>query len=209
MSDEWLRRWNRRYAEAAYAYGEQPNEYLRAQMEPLTPGKMLFAAEGEGRNAVYAARLGWEVHAFDISEEGQKKALQLSEKQGVTIDYRVGNLPDLGYQANQFDALALIYAHFPPGIRSAYHRLLDQYVRPGGMVLFEAFGKKHLPYRIENPQVGGPAASEFLFSEADIKTDFPNYEIQELAEQVVELAEGSYHNGIGSVVRFIGRKKPA
>ena len=207
MKDPWLKRWDERYSNTAYAFGEQPNEYLREQLEKLEPGSILFAAEGEGRNAVYAAKLGWTVSAFDISTEGRKKALQLAEKNKVSLDYKVGQLPDLDYTEGQFDAIALIYAHFPASIKSKYHKLLSTYLRKGGTVIFEAFGKKHLPYREKNPKVGGPRDLESLFSIEELLTDFTDYEIIELVEKEVELNEGLYHSGTGSVVRFVGRKK--
>jgi len=46
-----------------------------------------------------------------------------------------------------------------------------------------------------------------LFSIDEIKSDFDNYEIIELVEKEIELNEGLFHNGIGSVIRFVGRKK--
>jgi len=206
MIDPWLQRWNDRYTEKTYAYGEAPNEYLKAQLDILKVGKILLGAEGEGRNAVYAAKLGWEVFAFDISEEGKKKALQLAEKNKVNLSYQVGQLPDLDFQAEQFDVIALIYAHFPPEIKSQYHQLLNNYLKKGGIVIVEAFGKNHLTYREENPKVGGPNHLDFLFSTQELQNDFANYEIIELEEKVIELQEGLYHNGKGSVVRFVGRK---
>lgn len=207
MKDPWLKRWNERYSNTAYAFGEKPNEYFREQLEKLEPGSILFAAEGEGRNAVYAAKLGWTVSAFDISTEGRKKALQLAEKNKVYLNYEVGQLPDLAYTEGQFDAIALIYAHFPASIKSTYHKLLSAYLRKGGTVIFEAFGKKHLPYREKNPKVGGPRDLESLFSMEELLQDFTDYEIIELVEKEVELNEGLYHSGTGSVVRFVGRKK--
>ena len=125
MSDPWLKRWEDRYREEAYAFGTEPNEYLKAQIELINPGKILFAAEGEGRNAVYAAKLGWSASAFDISAEGRKKALKLADENQVDIDYEIGQLPDLSYRPEQFDAIALIYAHFPAEIRAEYHALLN------------------------------------------------------------------------------------
>ncbi|MDC6362693.1 MULTISPECIES: class I SAM-dependent methyltransferase [Flavobacteriaceae] len=207
MKDPWLKRWDARYSNTAYAFGEKPNEYLREQLEKLQPGSILFAAEGEGRNAVYAAKLGWTVSAFDISTEGRKKALQLAEKNKVYLNYEVGQLPDLAYTEGQFDAIVLIYAHFPASIKSTYHKLLSAYLRKGGTVIFEAFGKKHLPYREKTPKVGGPRDLESLFSMEELLQDFTDYEIIELVEKEVELNEGLYHSGTGSVVRFVGRKK--
>jgi hypothetical protein len=57
--------WNARYSAAEYAYGTEPNAFFKAQLDQLTPGRLLLPAEGEGRNAVYAAKKGWEVAAFE------------------------------------------------------------------------------------------------------------------------------------------------
>ncbi len=207
MTDEWLQRWEDRYAKDEYAYGTQPNEYLAEQLTKLDTGTILFPAEGEGRNAVLAAKLGWTVYAFDISKEGKKKALRLAEDNGVTIDYRVGELPELNYSKEQFDAIALIYAHFPPGIKSQYHKLLSGLLRKGGVIIFEAFSKAHLALRLKNEKVGGPTDLASLFSIEELKSDFAHYEAVELYEKEIDLNEGLYHKGKGSVIRFIGLKK--
>jgi 2-polyprenyl-3-methyl-5-hydroxy-6-metoxy-1,4-benzoquinol methylase len=207
MNESWIDRWNDRYSEKGFAYGDQPNNYLKEQLQKLNAGTILFGAEGEGRNAVFAAKLGWKVSAFDISEEGQKKALKLAELNKVTMNYQVGDLPALNYNKEQFDAIALIYAHFPANIKSQYHRMLNTYLRKDGVIIFEAFSKKHLDYNTRNEKVGGPKDIGSLFSIDELKLDFANYEVIELVEKEIELNEGRFHNGQGSVIRFVGRKK--
>ncbi|MEO5675376.1 MAG: class I SAM-dependent methyltransferase [Chitinophagales bacterium] len=207
MKDPWTERWNDRYSREEYAYGELPNSYLKKHLGKSKAGSILFPAEGEGRNAVYAARLGWTVSAFDISIEGKKKALRLAETNKVKIDYQVGELQTLNYSIGQFDLIALIYAHFPANIKSLYHKTLDKYLRKGGVIIFEAFSKKHIEFSARNEKVGGPKDIEMLFSIDEIKSDFINYDFKELAETEIELSEGIYHNGQGSVIRFVGRKK--
>ena len=207
MNEAWTDRWNDRYSKVEFAYGEQPNNFLKEQLEKLKPGAILFPAEGEGRNAVFAAKLGWAVSAFDISEEGKKKALQLAARNQVTIDYEVGEIQTLKYNPEQFDAIALIYAHFPADIKSSYHKTLDKYLRKGGVIIFEAFSKNHLDYISKNEKVGGPTDLAMLFSIDEIRSDFANYNIVELAEKEIELNEGSFHVGKGSVIRFVGQKK--
>lgn len=207
MNDPWTDRWNDRYSKNEFAYGEQPNNYLKKQLEKLDPGTILFPAEGEGRNAVFAAKLGWTVSAFDISAEGKKKALRLAEANQVTIDYQVGELQTLNYTKEQFDAIALIYAHFPADIKSIYHKTLDKFLRKNGLIIFEAFSKKHLDYIAKDEKMGGPRDMAMLFSTDEIRSDFANYEIIELEEKEIELNEGQFHNGTGSIIRFVGRKK--
>lgn len=207
MTDAWTERWNDRYRSEDFAYGIQPNQYLKEQLNKLPAGNILFPAEGEGRNAVFAAKLGWTVSAFDISTEGRKKAFQLAQRNHVTIDYRVGELQTLGFTSDVFNAIALIYAHFPAGIKSQLHKQLDQYLCKGGTVIFEAFSKNHLNYLAQNQNMGGPKDIESLFSVDEIQADFNNYDILELKEMEIFLDEGSYHHGYGSVIRFTGRKK--
>lgn len=207
MNDPWTERWNERYRSEAYAYGETPNLFLAAQLELLTPGSILFPAEGEGRNAVHAAKKGWNVSAFDISDAGRIKAMKLAAAHQVSINYQVGELHTLNYSESQFDALALIYAHFPAAIKSGMHRSLDKLVRKGGVIIFEAFSKNHIAYNSVNEAVGGPKDIDQLFSIDEIKADFTGYDILELEEKEIELNEGLYHIGRGSVIRFVGKKQ--
>ncbi|CAN5189230.1 class I SAM-dependent methyltransferase [soil metagenome] len=219
MESSWIDKWNERYSKEEFAYGEQllrspelnwnlhSNNYLKEQLKKLKAGTILFPAEGEGRNAVFAAKLGWKVFAFDISIEGKNKALRLTETNKVKIDYQVGELQTLEYEDDQFDAIALIYAHFPADIKSTYHKTLSKYLRKNGIIIFEAFSKRHIDYIARNEKVGGPRDIASLFSIDEIKADFNGFEIIELAEQEVELNEGLFHNGKGSVIRFVGRKK--
>lgn len=199
--------WDQRYGEKAYAYGELPNAFFREQLLKLAPGRILLPAEGEGRNAVFAARHGWEVVAFDQSNAGRDKALRLAEKYGVTIEYLVGEFQTLSFGTAHFDAIGLIYAHFSAEAKSEYHRMLHAYLRPGGTVIFEAFSKAHLAYNTQHPAAGGPRNVDMLFSVEELRADFPDYEMQQLQEEIIELKEGLYHNGQSAVVRMVARKQ--
>jgi hypothetical protein len=84
---------------------------------------------------------------------------------------------------------------------------LDKYLKKSGVIIFEVFGKGHIDYIARNVKVGGPKEVAMLFSTDEIKSDFPNYEILELKEEEIELYEGLFHNGRGSVLRYVGRKK--
>ncbi|MBC8033156.1 MAG: class I SAM-dependent methyltransferase [Chitinophagaceae bacterium] len=206
MNEFWIDQWNERYRKNEFAYGEQPNDYFKEQLEKIPVGTILFPAEGEGRNGVFAARLGWIVSAFDISVEGRNKAVRFAEANKVLIEYQVGELQTLHYDAEQFDVIALIYAHFPGNIKSLYHKTLNKYLRKNGLIIFEAFSKRHIDYVNKDEKVGGPKDLAMLYSIEELRSDFYNYEIIELVEKEIELSEGLFHNGKGSVIRFIGRK---
>lgn len=206
MPNSWTDKWDNRYRQPEYAYGTQPNAYFKTQLESLPVGKILLPAEGEGRNAVFAAQLGWEVVAFDLSAEGHKKAMLLAEENRVHFAYHVGDLSVLSFPTESFDALGLIYAHFPAAIKASYHRQLAQTLRVGGHIIFEAFSKRHLEYNTRNEQVGGPKDLDSLFSVEELRADFPNFMFLELQETEVELSEGKYHLGLGSVIRCVAKK---
>ncbi|MEZ4804079.1 MAG: methyltransferase domain-containing protein [Bacteroidia bacterium] len=201
-----LEHWNERYKNEEYAYGVEPNAYLKEQLHSIPPGKILFPAEGEGRNAVYAAELGWDVWAFDQSIEGKHKADKLAMSKNVTIKYQVGEFSELNFEENFFDAIALIYAHFPSNLKSKYNQKLAKYLKVNGVLIFEAFSKTHLEFNLKNPKVGGPKDKEMLYSLDEIKNDFNNFNTTELIETNTNLSEGLYHIGEGSVIRFRGTK---
>lgn len=198
--------WNKRYKSEEYVYGTDPNMFFAERISNLEPGKLLLPAEGEGRNAIYAAKLGWDVFAFDISVEGQRKANKLAKINNVDIEYKVAEITDLDLDIESFDVAALISAHFPPHLRKQYHYETGNLVRPGGLVILEGFSKNNLEIRESNPEIGGPNRIEILFSKEEIKNDFANFRVEQLEEVETELNEGSLHNGDAKVIRYIGQK---
>ena len=199
--------WNERYCNEEYIYGTLPNEYLKEKLKDLKAGKILFPAEGEGRNAVYAAVKGWESEAFDQSEEGKKKALLWARKNNTEIFYTVSNVENIEYSTSSFDALALIYAHFPIDHRRDFHQKLTQLVKPGGYLILEGFSKLQQEYQQRDPQSGGPKDTEMLYDLEELKRDFENFDIKEAVVETIVLNEGNYHKGEASVVRIFAIKK--
>lgn len=59
--------WNNRYETHNSVYGDEPNDFFKSFIDTCRPGSVLLPAEGEGRNAIYAAKKGWQVDAFDFS----------------------------------------------------------------------------------------------------------------------------------------------
>lgn len=198
--------WNSRYSGSDYAYGEESNEYLRQKLSGLKPGRILFPAEGEGRNAVYAATLGWDVTAFDISAEGKKKADALAAKRDVSIDYQIGSMGEVAFPEVSFDALVLVFAHFHESQRKSYHQKLLSFLRPGGYIILEAFSKRHIAFNSVNEQVGGPKDIAMLYDIPELADDFRDCTHLEMYEAETDLREGIYHVGRASVVRYFGMK---
>ncbi|MRI02434.1 methyltransferase domain-containing protein [Kriegella sp. EG-1] len=193
--------WNERYKEEAYAYGVQPNVFVKSELGILSQGTVLFAAEGEGRNAVYALQKGWNVEAFDYSVAAKNKAVKLAKSFNLQLDYKVLDVLDF-HSAKKFDVLVLCYAHFPISIREKAIQHLLTFLKPNGVVIFEAFSKNQL-----GKTSGGPKNMEMLFSIAEIYKEFNGLNFTELEETNIQLKEGNYHQGIASVIRFVGLKK--
>jgi len=193
--------WNERYEKEEYIYGTSPNQFFKEQLDTLPSGSILLPAEGEGRNALYAAKNGWDVTAFDISSIGKEKAIKLALSQNVTIDYQIENV--LNFKSDKkFDIIGLSYAHFPVDIRKKAHLHLLKFLKPQGVVIFEAFAKAQLG----NPS-GGPQSEAMLFSIEEAKSEFPDVDFQILKEESITLYEGNYHKGKAEVIRFVGVKK--
>ena len=199
--------WNERYKVEGSAYGHEPNEFFKQQLTKLKPGKILLPAEGEGRNAVFASKMGWQVFAFDQSEAGKIKAEILARQHEVEINYVVGEFEEIEFNQESFDCIGLIYAHFSTEKKSRYHQTLDRYLKKGGCIILEAFSKKNLELNSLGINSNGPKDLGMLFSADEIKKYFRNYEIIELKEENIDLDEGRYHKGRSTVIRFVGRKK--
>ena len=193
--------WNERYSEKGYVYGVDPNVFLAEQLKNLKPGKIILPCEGEGRNAVYAASLGWEVHAFDSIEVGREKALQLAKKKGVSINYAVDDATTITYAENSVDVVAFIYAHFPATIRKQIHQKAITWLKPGGKLILEAFNPQQLQYNS-----GGPKDLSMLYTEDMMKEDFASLNIDLIQNLTTELNEGKYHKGKASIIRVVGTK---
>lgn len=78
--------WNARYNSPSYAYGTEPNDFLDEVADQILKGRALCLAEGEGRNAVFLAGLGYSVTAVDGARVGINKAEALAQARGVAID---------------------------------------------------------------------------------------------------------------------------
>lgn len=199
--------WNKRYGSEEYIYGKKPNVYFASKLKKMDPGSILLAAEGEGRNAVFAAKNGWNATAFDLSESGRKKAGELAKQNNVAIDYHISEAGNFEFQKDYFDALALIYAHFHSDVRREYHRKLSLYLKKDGMLILEAFSKSHIENQKNNKNAGGPQNPEMLYSLEDLKEDFNNFQFLEIEEEVTNLEEGRHHLGRANVIRIFAKKR--
>lgn len=194
--------WDERYSAEEYVYGKEPNQFFKEQLEKVIPGgKLLLPGEGEGRNAVYAARLGWQVYAFDQSSVAKLKALQLAQESKVIINYSNIDLLQFSPQNNSYDCAAIIFVHIALEFRTEFHKKIIDSIKPNGKIILELFSKNQF-----GKNSGGPQDLTMLYSFEEIENDFKKLKPILLKEENIFLDEGNKHSGQASVIRFVGEK---
>ena len=193
--------WDERYSSPDYIYGTEPNEYIRLYLSEIAAGKLLLPGEGEGRNAVFAARSGWEVDAFDASSEGKRKALKLAELNNTRINYTVSDISDYPYPENHYSLVGIFFVHLTYPVREFFHKKLISSLKPGGKIIMECFEKDQI-----NLTSGGPKSLELLYSLDEILRDFSELNIIEMKKQEIFLKEGLLHQGRAMVIRILAQK---
>lgn len=194
--------WDERYAQPGWAFGQEPNDFLRdhAVLLPAN-GRVLTLAEGEGRNAVWLAGLGFVVTGVDESSVGLAKAQGLARERGVRITTVVADLNafDLGDEA--WDGIVSIFAHLPAEHRAPLHRRVVKALRPGGVLLLEAYTPSQL-----DRQTGGPGDAGKLMTLAALRSELAGLRFEVARETEREVIEGRYHTGRSSVVQVVARR---
>jgi 2-polyprenyl-3-methyl-5-hydroxy-6-metoxy-1,4-benzoquinol methylase len=193
--------WDERYAAKEYVYGNKPNQFFKEQIERLKAGKILMLGEGEGRNAVYAAKLGWQVDAIDSSSMAKEKALRLAEQQNVSISYHASDLFSYTFPKDKYDAVGIIFLHLNETESELLHQKCINALRKNGKIILELFSKNQL-----GKNSGGPQDLIMLSSIEQIRKNFSTLKQEYLQEENILLSEGEFHQGEASVIRFIGMK---
>lgn len=159
--------WDRKYETEAYIFGKEPVEFLGEHIDLLPRGKALDIAMGEGRNAVFLAKNGFNVDGCDISEIAVKKALDLAKENNVKIHAFVADLETYKLPKDTYDVIACFYY--------LQHGLVPQMkesLKPGGMIIYET-------YTIENRERGfeGPKNKDYLLKPNELLNLFKDLKI--------------------------------
>lgn len=192
--------WDARYSEFDTVYGTEPNTFFKTFVDSHKEGALLLPAEGEGRNAVYAAKKGWQVDAFDFSDVARTKALQNAANNGVEIHYDIKQIEDYK-PVKLYDTIALIFVHLSNDLRRKFHSDICKSLKPSGYLIMEVYSKKQILLG-----TGGPKSKAVLYEVEMLRNDFKDLKIIQIAEEEVTLNEGQFHNGTSSVIRLIAQK---
>lgn len=197
--------WDERFEGEEYYYGTEPNAWLTSQTGRLAPGsKLLAVADGEGRNGVWLAGQGHAVTAIDASAQALRKAAALARAKGVEIQLIQADLRHWTWPEGTFDGVVSIFAHFTPKLRPALHGRMLRALKPGGLMLLQAYSPYQRIY-----QTGGPQELDLLYTAYRLQQDFAAAEMLLLEEALTDLAEGKGHHGPSAVVNLVARRKAA
>lgn len=195
--------WDERYDREDYVFGTRPNAFLERQAHRLQPGQTVLAvADGEGRNGVWLAEQGLQVHAVDGSAVAVGKAKRLATARGVTVRSEVADLEDFAWPDAAYDVVAAIFIQFAsPPFRSRLFAGMRTALKPGGLLLLEGYRPEQLDYR-----TGGPPTVENLYTEDLLRAEFGLFDILELRAYDAVLEEGSGHAGLSALIDLVARK---
>jgi SAM-dependent methyltransferase len=125
-------RWDRFYGDSQSMYNRAPNAFLEELAANLKPGVALDYAMGDGRNALYLAKLGWTVHGFDISEVAVNLAKRHAGELGLKINAVVSSDADYDFGNERFDLILFSWSMPLVDVRKVVQAL-----KPGGIVVME------------------------------------------------------------------------
>lgn len=196
--------WDERYAEDGFAFGIEPNDFLREVIHVLPVGRTLCIGDGEGRNGVFLAEHGHRVVTVDLSPVGVVKARRLAADRGVQLDARVADLDGYDLGANEWDCIVSVFCHLPPMLRRAVYSAVPAALAPGGCFVLEAYRSANI-----GRGVGGPQNPEMTVELEDVLGDLGSASGMEIAigrEIERDIVEGRYHNGRSATTQVLARK---
>lgn len=194
--------WDERYSSDGYVYGREPNDFLTSMVSAIPDGgSVLCIADGEGRNGVFLALQGFRVASFDLSTRGVAKARRLAVEAGVELDAQVGDLAEVDLGTDRWDAIVSVFAHMPPQIRRALHLRVAKALKPGGLLVLEAYTPDQV-----GRGTGGPPVAELTMTLDGLRGELGDLSEEHGVELVRQVHEGPGHTGDGAVVQFVARR---
>jgi 2-polyprenyl-3-methyl-5-hydroxy-6-metoxy-1,4-benzoquinol methylase len=157
LSEEY-KRWEARYSAPDYIFGKEPNYFL-AKCKPLLPasGRVLAVADGEGRNSVWLAEQGLDVHAIDFLPAAQDKARALARECGVNVIFELADVHNWAYPEAAYDVVCEIFTQFStPAERALKWAGMRKALKPGGLLIIQGYTPKQLAYGTGGAEAARP-----------------------------------------------------
>jgi SAM-dependent methyltransferase len=196
-------RWQARFAAPGYAFGKEPNYFLRSCRKLLPQhGRALAVADGEGRNGVWLAEQGLDVVSLDFSPAAQSKARALAAERAVTVSFVQADVHAWDYPQAVFDVVVEIFAQFsPPAERAIKWHGMRRTLKSGGLLIILGYTPKQLQYG-----TGGPKQVEKLYTRVMLEREFGDFRDLTILEEERDMREGASHAGISAVIGLTAAK---
>ncbi|MEV7415632.1 class I SAM-dependent methyltransferase [Streptomyces sp. NPDC089919] len=127
--------WDGRYADRQQLWSGEPNGALVAEVATLTPGRALDVGCGEGADAVWLARGGWDVTGLEVSGLALERAVGHAQDAGVAVRWIHATLTEAPLPPAAFDLVSAMYPALLRTPDAAAERALLAAVAPGGVLL--------------------------------------------------------------------------
>ena len=158
-SDTWDERYRAASANSAgRLWSGAPHQAVQELIEALHPGRALDLATGDGRNAIFLARRGWDATGVDFSAEGIRLARQRAHRLGAQVQWVVADARSYQPDAS-FDLVVITYLHLPEVEIRSVLRTAASWVVPGGCLLVLGHDKDNLA-----SGAPGPNDADILYS---------------------------------------------
>lgn len=194
--------WDERFKAQHFVYGTEPNAFLKEQLPALNDKQQIACyAEGEGRNAVFLARQGKTVTAYDYAKEGLMKTKALASQHGVSIETALVDLLAGELKHEAYDGAVMIFGHFSKQHQYVVLEKIMNSLKPGGVLLLEVYEDGQLAY-----ETGGPRDVDYLYNEQQFKDWAQSYEVKHFYSGEVERVEGTLHTGVCKVLQCVVSK---
>ncbi len=155
--------WDERYAATDLVWSAEPNRFVAEELADLPPGRALDLAAGEGRNAIWLARRGWEVTAADFSQVALDKGRRLAGE--TTVRWVCADATRWDERA-AYDLAVVAYLQLPAAERRAAVQAAYAALWPGGTLLVVAHDSHNL-----TDGTGGPQDARVLYTAEDVLGD--------------------------------------
>lgn len=194
--------WNERYNVDNYIFGTEPNDFIKSVFLSYKTGRVLSLGEGEGRNSLFLAKMGFEVTSIDGSIVAKSKAEQLYKNENVHVDYICKEIEPGDVRAKEYDYIVSVFCHLPSELRKKIHSELNKNFKTGSYFVFEGYSKEQFDY-----DTGGPKNLDMLIDLDEIMGELTDFEFI-VAQKIKRFVhEGQGHTGLSSVVQLLARKK--
>lgn len=192
--------WNGKFLKADYFYGLNPNEFLASNIELLKNHKSLLClGEGEGRNAIFFAKNGFDVSAIDASNIGLDKLNCRAKEENLEIKTFCIDLNSWKVE-EKYDVIVASYLHMYKEERKSLFQKIEESLYSGGYFVGEFFSVEQLNYNS-----GGPKDIDLLYTKEDFLDCF-NFCNKKVTQEIVHLDEGIGHQGKACVIRVVIQK---